>query len=223
MAGRRQQAGGRAFFEAASLLGPGVAVSALGLLFAWVHSVNGAALIGQWNKWVVVVAGLALLMMYFRRTGEENPVAEPIQKARERLQANRTRDLWLLPAATLLLLAQATTAMGGLEAGDVRYTDGLRMFLPVVCAWTAALIAMGRDVAGKPHRHLLDDELTAALRARAIGAAFMVLMIGATVALGLGLWRPEVGIMAALFAISAAGMTAGIRFAWLDREAGLDG
>jgi hypothetical protein len=52
--------------------------------------------------------------------------------------------------------------------------------------------------------------------------AFFVLMSGTTIALGLALWRPETGIVAIPFALAAAGATAGLRFAWLDREAGRD-
>jgi hypothetical protein len=61
------------------------------------------------------------------------------------------------------------------------------------------------------------------LRSRAIAAAFIVLMAGGTVAFGLGLWRTDLGIAALPFILSAAGATAGIRYAWLDREYGKDG
>jgi hypothetical protein len=47
-------------------------------------------------------------------------------------------------------------------------------------------------------------------------------MAGTTIALGLGLWRLETGLIALPFALAAAGATAGLRFAWLDREAGRD-
>ena len=65
--------------------------------------------------------------------------------------------------------------------------------------------------------------MTVAIRARAMTVAFFVLMTGATVALVLGLFRPTVGMMALTVALAAAGVTAGVRFAWLDREASKDG
>jgi hypothetical protein len=48
-------------------------------------------------------------------------------------------------------------------------------------------------------------------------------MTGLTVALGLGLWRPQYGIMALPYVLALGGASAGLRFAWLDREAGRDG
>ena len=42
-------------------------------------------------------------------------------------------------------------------------------------------------------------------------------------ALAVGLAQPRYAAVALLFAIVAAGATAGVRFAWLDREAGQDG
>lgn len=49
------------------------------------------------------------------------------------------------------------------------------------------------------------------------------MMVGVTLTLGLGLWRPEMGVIALPLVLSAAGSTAAIRFVWLDREAGKDG
>jgi hypothetical protein len=37
-----------------------------------------------------------------------------------------------------------------------------------------------------------------------------------------GLWRPEVGILTLPFVLAAGGASAGLRFAWLFREAGRD-
>ena len=53
--------------------------------------------------------------------------------------------------------------------------------------------------------------------------AFVVLMGGVTVALGLGLWRADYGVLALPYVLALGGASAGLRFAWLDREAGRDG
>lgn len=138
------------------------------------------------------------------------------------LHKQRARQLWVLPVVTLLLLGQASRVMVGLGTPHLRLVDTVWILMPVLYAWVVVLITMGRDQASLRNRQFLEDELTALFRARALGAAFMVLMVGATVALGLGLWRLDAGIMALPFALSAAAVTAGMRFAWLDREAGLD-
>jgi hypothetical protein len=86
-----------------------------------------------------------------------------------------------------------------------------------------AALAMGWDGNSRKNRRYLEDELTEALRARAVVWAFGVLMAGGTVALCVGLWRPEMGVADLPFAMVAAGATAALRFALLDREAGRDG
>jgi hypothetical protein len=81
---------------------------------------------------------------------------------------------------------------------------------------------MGWDGGSRKNKRFLEDELTQSLRARSMILAFFVLMAGATVSLGLGLWRAEVGILSLPFVLAAGGASAGLRFAWLFREAGRD-
>ena len=60
--------------------------------------------------------------------------------------------------------------------------------------------------------------------ARIVAAAgALALLGGVTVALGLGLWRAEYGVLALPYVLALGGASAGLRFAWLDREAGRDG
>ena len=82
---------------------------------------------------------------------------------------------------------------------------------------------LGRQLPEEPS--LLEDELTVVIRARAMTAAFFTMMAGATVALALTLTlpHPAFGAIALLATIAGGGLTAGVRFAWLDREAGRDG
>ena len=107
--------------------------------------------------------------------------------------------------------------------GEGRLRDYLWILLPVLYAWVTASIAMGWDHNSRQNRRFLEDELTVVIRARAMTAAFWVLMAGATASLALFLVRPEFGAMGLLTALAAGGGTAGVRFAWLDREAGQDG
>ncbi|MGV3579158.1 hypothetical protein [Brevundimonas sp.] len=144
---------------------------------------------------------------------------------RERLQAQRAWQLWTFPLIAVVLLAIAvdpllaflSTGTNGLKLSDVS-----RIAMPVLYAWIVPMIVMGWDAYSKQNRRFLDDELSQSLRARAVTTGFVVLMIGVTAAFGLGLLKPELGVAAMLFALTLGGVTTGIRFAWLYREAGRD-
>lgn len=166
---------------------------------------------------------VGLMIAWKLRPGGPASRGEDEPGKRERMQAQRVRQLWIFPIVTLAFLVQSTRSVQDILEGERSFGYFLGASLPVVYAWVVASITMGWDHQSRKNRRFLDDELTTVLRARAIGAAFVVLMLGATVAFGLGLWRIELGVMALPFALSAAGATAGIRFASLDREFGKDG
>jgi hypothetical protein len=170
---------------------------------------------------VAFVIGGAILA-WKTRPGDTRWKAEQGQGRRDRLQGQRARQLAIIPALSLIFLAQAIGAGEAVLNGEGRTIDYLRLAIPVLYAWLTPLIVMGWDGGSRQNRKWLEDELTQALRVRAIVAAFFVLMAGGTLALGLGLWRAEVGVVALPFVLAVAGATAGIRFAWLYREAGRD-
>ena len=146
-------------------------------------------------------------------------------RKRERLLAQRTQQLWVLPVLSIFFLAQASwIGLPNILTGAAEFRDYLSLLLPVLYAWVVMAMVMGWDGQTRQNRRWLEDELTQVIRARALAAAFAVLMAGATIALGIGFfWNPEHGVVASLFAITAAGATAGLRFVWLDREFGKDG
>ena len=179
-----------------------------------------------WGVLAGVGVGLALggaILAWILRPGANGWRSETEPLKRDRLQAQRVRQLWIFPLVTLALLVQSTLAMQDILAGEGSFGDYVSAPLPVIYAWLIASITMGWDHQTRANKRFLEDELTGVLRARAIAAAFVVLMVGATVAFGLGLWRPETGIAALPLVLAGAGATAGIRFAWLDREFGKDG
>lgn len=141
---------------------------------------------------------------------------------RDRLQTERARQLAVLPALSLLFMGQAIGAVDNVLAGEVRLVDGVRLVVPVLYAWVTAAIVMGWDGGSRKNKRFLEDELTQSLRARSMILAFFVTMAGVTVSLGLGLWRAEVGVVSLPFVLAAGGAAAGLRFAWLFREAGRD-
>ncbi|MBX9574839.1 MAG: hypothetical protein K2X07_04295 [Caulobacteraceae bacterium] len=204
-------------------------LAVLGLLMAVVGVT--LALTGLWvdDTTAGVMTGLGFglfalggFIVWMHRVGGPENITGPGAK-RERMQAQRSVLLWTLPLVTAVFLFEGTRAVMTIHEGGADVFDVLRAALPVIYAWLAAAVTMGWDGNSRKHRKYLEDELTQALRARAVVWAFCVLMIGGTIALGLGLWRPEMGVTAIPFALVAAGAAASLRFAWLEREASRGG
>ena len=166
----------------------------------------------------VLVAGLILAAWHHPRRTRQ--IAEKSQTKRDRLQAERSGQLLVFPMVGLVFLILAIGPVRDILSGEDDFGDWLSVMLPVLYAWLTAAITLGWDGQSLRNRRFLEDELTVVLRARAMTAAFLVLMAGATAALVLALNWPVVGILVLMAAIAAGGATAGMRFAWLDREAG---
>lgn len=142
---------------------------------------------------------------------------------REKLQRERTKQLVIYPVVLLLFMFQAHSAMQRVLGGDHNLGAYVQILLPVLYGWLIPVLVMGWDWHAQKNRRLLEDELTQVMRARSMILAFVVLMSGVTMALGLGLWRADYGVMALPYVLALGGASAGLRFAWLDREAGRDG
>ncbi|WP_156146728.1 hypothetical protein [Brevundimonas sp. KM4] len=142
---------------------------------------------------------------------------------RDKLQRERARLLIIYPVIMLMFMVQAHSAMQRVLGGDHNLGAYVQILLPVLYGWLIPVLLMGWDWNAKKNRRLMEDELTQVLRARSMILAFVVLMGGVTVALGLGLWRADYGVLALPYVLALGGASAGLRFAWLDREAGRDG
>ena len=204
-----------------------VATVVVGALLSGVGFAVGGALTGDdatsWGVLAGLGAGLAVggaIIAWIKRPGANGWRIETEPSKRDRLQTQRVRQLWIFPIVTLAFLVHSTLSMQDILAGEGSWADYIGAPLPVLYAWVVAMITMGWDHQSRTNQRFLEDELTGVLRTRAIGAAFVVLMVGTTLAFGLGLWRAEIGIAALPFVLASAGATAGIRFAWLDREFG---
>ncbi|WP_312599180.1 hypothetical protein [Brevundimonas sp.] len=170
---------------------------------------------------LILVGGLA---MWWGRPGRPvNPAASRDGARREKLQRERTRQLVLFPLVLLLFMFQAQMGMQGVLGGDHNAGAYVQILLPILYGWLIPVLVMGWDLHARRNRRLLEDELTQVMRAKSMILAFVVLMGGVTVALGLGLWRADYGVMALPYVLALGGASAGLRFAWLDREAGRDG
>lgn len=204
------------------VLGVGVAAATAGFTGGWGRDGDVATSFGVVAGIGVAFIVVAVAMMVINRGAKAIGDDPGGSVKRERLQTQRSRQLWIFPILTALFLVQAIPAVGNIIDRTADLADYLQLLLPVLYAWLATAIAMGWDGQSRKERKFLEDELTHVLRARAMAWAFVAMMAGVTVSLGLGLWRPEVGIVSLPLVLSAAGATAAIRFAWLDREAGRD-
>ena len=212
----------RKFNAGLAAMGLGVVMTGIGFLIGAERTGDDATV---WGVLAGVGAGLLLAGMFtawLSRPGAKGWRDGEATK-RDRLQARRAWQLWLFPLVTLAFLAQSTLATRDILAGEGSFADYMGAALPVIYAWVVASITMGWDYETRRNRRLMEDELTVLMRAQAIGAAFVVLMAGVTVAFGLGLWRLEIGVASLPFVLAIAGATAGIRFAWLDRDYSRDG
>lgn len=211
----------------------GIAMAVIGLAglaggsgYAVVNGVEGddATIAG-----VVAGMGFAFIVLgavlaWWGRPGRPVEPASSREGARRaKLQNGRTQQLAIFPIVLLMFMAQAHMAMQRVLSGDHNLGAYVQILLPVLYGWLIPVIVMGWDAHTRKNRRLMEDELTQVMRAKSMILAFVVLMGGVTVALGLGLWRAEYGVLALPYVLALGGASAGLRFAWLDREAGRDG
>jgi hypothetical protein len=202
----------------ALVVGLGMSAGALGYYRAGLFGGGATAVVVGVGIGLTVIAAIKAWKM---RPWDRRWQAEAVHARRDRLQAGRSRILWALPLVSMAFLAVAFGAWEGVQAGDDAVIDYVQVGLPVLYAWVVAAVVMGWDFQSRSNREYLDDELTGTMRARALGAAFVVLMGAGTVALGITLWRLDWAVPALISALTLGGAAAGLRFAWLDREAGL--
>lgn len=216
---REAQARRRQFWMAAGVMATGAVIAATGLILGHTDGADagGTGIVAGLGAGLILVGAVSA---WRKRPWDQRWRSEPIQTRRDRLQAQRTRLLWSYPVIGLALLFVAWQTLEDIHGGGPRAIDYLRLSLPALYAWLVVLVVLGWDKQSLVNRLYLDDELTQVFRARALKAAFIVLMGGTTLALPLTLWRPETGVMAMIVALTAAGAAAGFRFAWLDRQAG---
>ncbi|MDO9608967.1 MAG: hypothetical protein Q7J26_10615 [Brevundimonas sp.] len=216
----------RCWWTAIALAVVGAAAMVGGAGFAMVSGVEGdqATAAGVATGIGFALTLIGAIWAWSARPGQSIIVAASGEGARrDKLERARTQQLVMLPVVLLLFMAQAHQAMGRILGGDHNLGAYVQVLLPVLYGWLIPLIVMGWDAHTRKNRRFLEDELTQLMRARSMILAFVVLMTGLTVALGLGLWRAQYGVMALPYVLALGGASAGLRFAWLDREAGRDG
>ena len=168
------------------------------------------------------IALIGALWAWRNRAGEDARRLGGSAEVIERAHRNRSIMLTLSPLFTLLFAAISIDATGKLLSGEGDNMDRLMIGAVIAYAWLGPLIVLGRGGLTASQRRLLEDELTRHHRALAVATGLVVLMVGVSAVVVVGLWRPDWGVRLAPLAMCAAGAATTLRFGWLDRKAGQD-
>jgi hypothetical protein len=136
----------------------------------------------------------------------------------DREQATRSWQLVMFTLAALALSVVSSLAAERMVHGTAERTDWLVAMNAVLYAVLLPVMVMNWDAQARKLKKWLEDELVRTLQARALTAAFFVLMAGASGAYVVGLWRPEWAIIAMPIVLWSAAATASLRFVMLSRS-----
>ncbi|WP_426024845.1 hypothetical protein [Brevundimonas sp. TSRC1-1] len=180
----------------------------------------------QWDMAVAAAGGVAMLvgaiLAWFSKPGQDRRRLDAIMTYRDRVQRNRTIQLFTM---SLVVLIEGIIIIGfsdDLLAGRVSEAV-VPLLMAVTVSWIIVMTVMEWDGGSRKVKKFLDDELSRHIRARATGLAFIVLMAGATLALAASVWAPNWTPLVLAFSLLASAGAAALRFALLDREASGDG
>ncbi|MBB3873439.1 hypothetical protein [Brevundimonas mediterranea] len=180
----------------------------------------------QWAMAVAAAGGVAMLvgaiLAWFSKPGEDRRRLDAIMTYRDRVQRNRTIQLFTM---SLVVLIEGIMIIGfsdHLLAGRVSEAI-VPLLMAATVSWTIIMTVMAWDGGSRKMKKFLDDELSRHIRARATGLAFIVLMAGATLALAASVWAPNWTPLVLAFSLLTSAGAAALRFALLDREASGDG
>jgi len=175
---------------------------------------------------VAAAGGVAMLvgaiLAWFSKPGQDRRRLDAIMTYRDRVQRNRTIQLFTM---SLVVLIEGIMIIGfsdDLLAGRVSEAV-VPLLMAVTVSWIIVMTVMEWDGGSRKVKKFLDDELSRHIRARATGLAFIVLMAGATLALAASVWAPNWTPLVLAFSLLASAGAAALRFALLDREASGDG
>lgn len=210
-----QKLGARVFKPALVL----ALVGAMTGIVGWLAARRGDAVIGDGIMTAAGVAtGIGVTAALFSWAGHRaGRRLEPASGRREREQAARVWQLTVLPLAMLMMTVAATVAAAAIVQGTAERMEWFTAAVPALYALLLPVMVMNWDAHARKMRKYLDDELIRSMQARAIIAAFFVLMAGACGIYMLGLWKPDWAIVTLPGVLWAAASTASLRFALLSR------
>ena len=213
----------------------GVYVMALApLVGCAIAVISGRGTMNAAAWWAVSVAGSALLggfaWLLWQRPSRAAYGPRIVTRRADEMQRGRSRQLWAYPLIVLCLAPQMIMATRYvLDRGGPRLlglppgiaTGGYLVFLAI--SLLTAVFATWMMLTGvgyaKALRSVMDDELSRALRARAIASGFLASLIGGTAVFVAGLIEPRWAVLSLPFVISGSLAVAAAHFALLDRHA----
>lgn len=152
-----------------------------------------------------------------RTTGKQSRAGDSY---RDRIQREWISRITILPAAslgiTVIAMGQAREWLSGEDTG---WSTVLLAAAATINLLLIPMMIMGWDGGSRKQKRLLEDELTRAYRADAMTWAFWMLLVGVTGLYLVGLWKPQVTVIALPMALWVAAATAAFRFAALHRRA----
>jgi hypothetical protein len=194
-------------------------VGAMSGLVGWLANRRGEVVIGDGLMTAAgVVTGIGVTAALFAWAGHRAGLRlEATSGRREREQAARVWQLTVLPLAMLVMTAAATVAAAEIVQGTAERLEWITAAVPALYAQLLPVMVMNWDAQARKLKKYLDDELIRSMQARAIIAAFFVLLVGTCGLYLTGLWRPDWAVIAAPAVLWAAASTASLRFALLSR------
>lgn len=136
----------------------------------------------------------------------------------DREQAARAWTLLALTFAGLVLSVVSAFAAHRMVTGVAQGMEWLGALNAVLYAVLVPVMVMNWDAQAWKLKKWLEDELVRTLQAKALTAAFFVLLFGASAAYLVGLWRPEWAVVALPIVLWSAAATASVRFVLLGRS-----
>lgn len=136
----------------------------------------------------------------------------------DREQATRAWTLLAMTFAGLVLSLASASAAHSMVTGTAERLEWLIALNAVLYSVLVPIMVMNWDAQARKLKKWLEDELVRTLQARALTAAFFVLMAGASGAYIVGLWRPEWAVIAMPIVLWSAAATASLRFVMLSRS-----
>jgi anti-sigma factor RsiW len=167
-----------------------------------------------------VVTGASAMLALFTYAGFKawTRLHEGAVGRADREQATRAWTLLAMTFAGLILSVASAFAAQSMVSGTAEGLDWLTALNAVLYAVLVPIMVMNWDAQARKLKKWLEDELVRALQARALTAAFFVLMAGASGAYVVGLWRPEWAVIALPIVLWSAAATASLRFVTLSRS-----
>lgn len=167
---------------------------------------------------VAIMSAIATLAF---RPGEDARRLAKLVGRRDRLQRQRNDRIYAQSITGWGLLAALLPSLLRVSQGQADTAD---LWLVSTLAVVASLIVMSVGGwtgfgAARADQKWLEDEVTRAIRVRAMAWGLPLLVFAMTAVFLLALWRLEWTIIAMPVALMGTASAVGLRFAWLDRQA----